>query len=193
MWETWVQSLGWEEPLEKGKATRSSILVYRIPWTVKPTGLQRVGHDWVAFTFIGKHFLHYKPVNTHTYNWNRFHRTIYLSMEQHTLVFFYCILFHFLKIAGEEGDTRNWFHVPLMSSNSLLNSGPGFKSTIFLHYFGSTVFQEFREIIESVDFKLFNWIDCYCHIKEIDGNYKDLEMLLYFPRVPLIPGFSLTL
>ena len=31
MWETWVQSLGWEDPLEKGKATHSSILTWRIP------------------------------------------------------------------------------------------------------------------------------------------------------------------
>ena len=34
MWETWVHSLGWEDPLEKGKATRSSILARRIPWTI---------------------------------------------------------------------------------------------------------------------------------------------------------------
>ena len=34
MWETWVQSLGWEDPLEKVKATYSSILAWRIPWTV---------------------------------------------------------------------------------------------------------------------------------------------------------------
>ena len=34
MWETWVRSLGWEGPLEKGKATHSSILAWRIPWTV---------------------------------------------------------------------------------------------------------------------------------------------------------------
>ena len=34
IWETWVQSLGWEDPLEKGKATHSSILAWRIPWTV---------------------------------------------------------------------------------------------------------------------------------------------------------------
>ena len=34
MQETWAQSLGWEDPLEKGKATRSSILSWRIPWTV---------------------------------------------------------------------------------------------------------------------------------------------------------------
>ena len=34
MQETWVQSLGWEDPLEKGKAIHSSILAWRIPWTV---------------------------------------------------------------------------------------------------------------------------------------------------------------
>ena len=34
MWETWVQSLVWEDPLEKGQATHSSILAWRIPWTV---------------------------------------------------------------------------------------------------------------------------------------------------------------
>ena len=45
--ETWVQSLGWEDPLEKGKATHSSILAWRIP----NMDSQRVGHDWVTFTF----------------------------------------------------------------------------------------------------------------------------------------------
>ena len=44
MQETWVQFLGWEDPLEKGKATHSSILAWRIPWT-EVHGLQRVGHD----------------------------------------------------------------------------------------------------------------------------------------------------
>ena len=33
-WETWVRSLGWEDPLEKGTATHSSVLAWRIPWTV---------------------------------------------------------------------------------------------------------------------------------------------------------------
>ena len=50
MWETWVQSLGQEDLLEKEMATYSSILAWRIPWTEKPGGLQskgsqRVGHD----------------------------------------------------------------------------------------------------------------------------------------------------
>ena len=43
--ETWVQSLGWEDPLEKGKDTHSSILAWRIPWTIQSMGSQRVGHD----------------------------------------------------------------------------------------------------------------------------------------------------
>ena len=51
MWETWVQSLGWEDPLEKGKATHSSILAWRIPRTVQSMGSQRVRHDWATFTF----------------------------------------------------------------------------------------------------------------------------------------------
>ena len=43
MWETWVRSLGWEDPLEKGKGTHSSILAWRIPWTEGPGGLQSMG------------------------------------------------------------------------------------------------------------------------------------------------------
>ena len=39
MQETWVQSLGWEDALEKGKATHSSILAWKIPWTEGPGGL----------------------------------------------------------------------------------------------------------------------------------------------------------
>ena len=53
MWETWVRSLGWEDPLEKGMAAHFSILAWRIPWTVSSMGLQRVRHDWVTFTFTG--------------------------------------------------------------------------------------------------------------------------------------------
>ena len=54
MWETWVWSLGLEDPLEKGLAIHSSILAWRIPWTKEPgrlqaMGLQRVGHNWVTF------------------------------------------------------------------------------------------------------------------------------------------------
>ena len=59
-WETWVWSLGWEDPLEEGMATHSTILAWRIPWTEEPGGLQelcqaplsmgsqRVRHDWAT-------------------------------------------------------------------------------------------------------------------------------------------------
>ena len=48
--ETWVRSLGWEDPLEKEMATHSSTLAWKIPWTEEPDGLpsmgsQRIGHD----------------------------------------------------------------------------------------------------------------------------------------------------
>ena len=50
MWETLVRSLGWEDPLEEGRATHSSVLAWRIPWTEEPGGLQsmvsqRFGHN----------------------------------------------------------------------------------------------------------------------------------------------------
>ena len=50
MWETWVRTLGWEDPLEKEKATHVSILAWRIPRTVSSMWLQRVGHDRVTYT-----------------------------------------------------------------------------------------------------------------------------------------------
>ena len=55
--ETWVQSLGQEDPLEKEVATHLSILAWRIPWTEQPGGLQsmgsqRVRHDRATNTFI---------------------------------------------------------------------------------------------------------------------------------------------
>ena len=42
--ETWVRSLGWEDPVEEGMATNSSILAWKIPWTEEPGGLQSMGH-----------------------------------------------------------------------------------------------------------------------------------------------------
>ena len=47
--ETWVQSLGWEDPLEKGMATHSIILAWRIPWMEEPGGLQSVGSQRVGY------------------------------------------------------------------------------------------------------------------------------------------------
>ena len=50
MQEIWVQSLGWEDPLEKGKATHSSILTWKIPWTVHGVTKSRTQLSDVHFT-----------------------------------------------------------------------------------------------------------------------------------------------
>ena len=54
MWETWVRSLGWENPLEKEMATHSSILAWKIPWMEEPLGLQFMGSQsqtWLSVNF----------------------------------------------------------------------------------------------------------------------------------------------
>ena len=56
--ETWVQSLGREDPLEKDMATHFSILAWRIPWTEEPGGLQSMGLQRVE---------HKSAINTHTH------------------------------------------------------------------------------------------------------------------------------
>ena len=73
MWETQVWSLGWEDLPEKGMATDSSILAWKIPWMKEPGGLQsmgsqRVGHDWAT--------------NTHTHSWF----TVLCSRNYHSIV-----------------------------------------------------------------------------------------------------------
>ena len=52
MWETWVQSLDWEGPLEKEMATHSSILAWEIPWAEEPGGLQSRGSKELDMTDI---------------------------------------------------------------------------------------------------------------------------------------------
>ena len=58
MQETWVQFLGWEDPLEEGMATHSSILAWRIPWTGEPGGLQSMGSQTVRHYLMTKQQQH---------------------------------------------------------------------------------------------------------------------------------------
>ena len=51
MWKTWARSLGWEDALEKGIAASSSVLAWRISWTVSSMGSLRVGHDLTTCSF----------------------------------------------------------------------------------------------------------------------------------------------
>ena len=57
--ETWVQSLGWEDPLEKEMATHSRILAWKIPWTEEPCRLQSMGSQRINLT-ERLHYSHYK-------------------------------------------------------------------------------------------------------------------------------------
>ena len=50
--ETWARSLGWEDPLEKGKATHSSVLAWRVLGSTPES--QRVGYDWATLTFLSE-------------------------------------------------------------------------------------------------------------------------------------------
>ena len=60
MQETQVQSLGWEDPLEKGMATCSSILAWRIPWTEEPGTLQSIGSDMTEKLTLYLHYIIHK-------------------------------------------------------------------------------------------------------------------------------------
>ena len=64
MWETWVWFLDWEDPREKGIATHSSILAWRIPRTIQSMGLQRVGQDSVIF------LIHYVRLKSSSKCWS---------------------------------------------------------------------------------------------------------------------------
>ena len=55
VWEIWVQSLGWEDSLEEGMATHSSILAWRLPWTEEPGKLQSTGSQRVGYDCMTKH------------------------------------------------------------------------------------------------------------------------------------------
>ena len=79
MWETWVLFLGWENPLEKGKATHSSTLAWRIPWTVQSLESQRVGYD---FHFTSLYPISYIYMFTHTHT--LFQTLFYYRVSQDT-------------------------------------------------------------------------------------------------------------
>ena len=70
MWERWVQSLGWEDPLEKRMATHSSIRAWRTPWTEKPSCLPPHGPFFACFVSLGGwcrslHWLPFLPAFQH--------------------------------------------------------------------------------------------------------------------------------
>jgi len=75
-WETWIRSLGWEDPLEEGMETHSSVLAWKIPWTEEPDGLLSMGSQridttefsffffdvWFCFIYLFSFFVIYKII-----------------------------------------------------------------------------------------------------------------------------------
>ena len=86
MQEMWVQSLGWEDPLEQGKATNSSILPWRIPLTVYSMGSQRVGHNWATFTSL------HKELDTHWVTEPPLQVTYLTTLCPSLLIYYICIM-----------------------------------------------------------------------------------------------------
>ena len=62
MWETWVQALGWEDPLEKGMATHSSILAWRISWTEECGGLHTVHGVTKSWSLLSNEHFHFHRI-----------------------------------------------------------------------------------------------------------------------------------
>ena len=65
--EIWVRSLGWEDPLEEGMATHSSVLAWRIPWTEEPGRQQFIGHKESDTTEVTEHTCIYVYTNIYTH------------------------------------------------------------------------------------------------------------------------------
>ena len=111
MQETRVQSLSRENPLEKGMSTHSRFLAWRIPWTEEPcglqsTGLQRVGHDWVA--------------NTHMY------LLYYIYMYIHIYVIHYIALLYLFYIQWCVYIWEDWLALPTQSMDMSLSKTPAY-------------------------------------------------------------------
>ena len=131
MRETWVQSLGQEDPLEKEMATHPSILAWKIPWMEEPGGLQsmgsqRVGHDWATslhFTSLLTWVVNCIPVYIFPYrdNWR------IVEVPQFFI----------------------WSEIPYMSSAWTVGNGcVAFFWGIFLHY--NSTFHVFKVYVLSI-------------------------------------------
>ena len=126
----YVGFLNWKDPLEKGMATHSSILAWRIPWTKLPGKLQymesqRVGHDWVTNT---------------TFIW--IYCILFLcQLMDLWVIFTHNLIFFFVHTTQHVGSfpTRYWTHVPCSGSTESLTTEPekshshNFILTRFLH------------------------------------------------------------
>ena len=123
MQETWVQSLGQEDPLEKEMATHSSTLAWKIPWTEKPgrlqsMGSQRVRHDWATSLYLL--FEENIIKITVTFKWFLKETHSFRNQKKNTL--------HFIagKFANMQSQKQKWSSISKFLKLSMrLYSGPG--------------------------------------------------------------------
>ena len=149
MRETWVWFLGQEDPLEKGMATHSSTLAWRIPWREQPGRLQsmgslRVGHDWAtSLHFTSLHFtslLKMESYSVHFCVW---------SLWLHCVVFF-CVFWPHQVACVISGPQPGRESVPLQQKCVVLTTGPPESLSLaqhlpvtFIHLLHGLVFHSF--------------------------------------------------
>ena len=126
VWETWVWSLGWEDPLEEGLAAHSNILAWRISWMEEPGRLQsmasqRVGHDWpqkqqhtYMWGFLAAQMVKSLPAMQETWVWSLGWENPWRRAWQPTLVFLLGEFHGQRSLEGynpwghKESDTTEW-------------------------------------------------------------------------------------
>ena len=112
LWENRVESLGGKDPLQKGMATHSSILAWRIPWTVEPGKLQSMGSQRVQTQLSDEQF--------HFQNMSSFRRCIIPKQLQYSITKYQCvrisvvpiifIIINILKFGHSLGALNVYFH-----------------------------------------------------------------------------------
>ena len=117
MWETWAQSLGWENPLEKGMATHSSILAWEIltkeePGRLQSMGSQTVRHDWATDIFTGPSCCFRWHYLIHFNGYVIFHCMYVYTYTYH-------IFFSQSSVDGHLG----FFHVLAIVNSTIMNTG----------------------------------------------------------------------
>ena len=102
VWETWVWSLGWEDPLEEGRAAHSIILAWRIPWTEEPGGLQSMVSQSVGQDL--------KQLSTHSMDgpWGHYAKWSQAEKNKYCMISLICRIEKVKLRNSRLGITRGW-------------------------------------------------------------------------------------
>ena len=113
MQETWVQSLGWEDPLDKGREIHSSIVAWGIPWTEEPGGLQSIGSQRHTIYWLKQCFFFMQIRVSGLYNFLFLWWTFNISCKAGLLATdSICLLLHFWRVISHRIPGW-WFHSQL--------------------------------------------------------------------------------